>query len=78
MNEDPRMTDEEFLIARERTRMNPDSATSKAAKMVLVDGTSTTAAASALHISDSAVSRGVSRLRKEFPVRVCPNCGHRF
>jgi hypothetical protein len=66
------MTPRQFAAALAGTRMPPDSASSRAARLVLVDGLSMHAAARECGIGHSAVSRAVARIQ---PRETCPTCG---
>lgn len=69
------MTPSQFTRALSGTRMPPDSATARAARLVLVDGLSRNASAKRLGIDIKAVSRAVERLA---PPHRCPACGRKL
>ena len=72
------MTPRQFDLARRVTRMPEDSATTRAARKVLVEGATAYAAAKTLDIHESAVGRAVKRLRAIHEAGVCPCCGQRL
>lgn len=73
------MLAEEFKVRCQVARMDSESKTCVAARMVLVDGLSVTKAALSVPVCPSVVSRGVKRLRAVVVAEVvCPACGHRF
>jgi hypothetical protein len=65
------MTPRQFAAALAGTHMPPDSGSSRAARLVLVDGLSMHAAARECGIGHSAVSRAVARIQ---PRVACPHC----
>jgi hypothetical protein len=69
------MTPHQFYRILGITRMPPDSASARAARMVLVLGSTAYAAAKANKINESAVSRAVKRLRTIADSGLCPCCG---
>jgi hypothetical protein len=66
------MSPRQFQLALAGTRMPPDSASSRAARLVLVEGFSMHGAARECGIGHSAVSRAVARIQ---PRVACPTCG---
>lgn len=67
------MTPTQFARALTDTRMNPEGRTAHAARLVLVDGLTSYAAAQSTGIHESAVSRAVRKLRPETR-QVCQHC----
>lgn len=65
------MTPKQFSAAlAHHPKMQPNGAATRAARLVLVDGLTAYAAAAALAINQSAVSRAVARLVRPH----CPTC----
>lgn len=58
------MNEEDFNMAANLARVDPEAAIRKAAKMVIVDGTTQTAAAKKNGINQHAVSVAVKRINK--------------
>jgi hypothetical protein len=65
------MTPTQFTRALSATRMPADSATARAARMVLVDSVSRNEAARQAGVDPAAVTRAVKRL---MPTEPCPHC----
>jgi predicted DNA-binding protein (UPF0251 family) len=65
------MSPAQFTRALSGTRMPPDSATARAARLVLVEGLSRGEAARRTGIDQAAISRAVQRLQ---PSHACPQC----
>jgi len=65
------MTPTQFAKALGSTRMDPEGKTAQAVRLVLCDGLSDNAAARAVGISPSAVTRARARL---VPRERCPHC----
>jgi predicted DNA-binding protein (UPF0251 family) len=66
------MNPKQFTAALSATRMSPDGAGTKAARLVLVDGLSRHEAAKQVGIDVMTVSRAVARLQ---PPKRCEHCG---
>lgn len=65
------MTPAQFQAALAATQMHEDGATTRAARLVLVDGVSRRRAAAAAGIDLSALKRALQRLDPKSP---CPHC----
>lgn len=68
------MTPAQFTAALAGTRMDPDTASTKAARLVLVDRLSGYEAAHRLGLTEGAVNAKVRKLRAMQPQQPCTRC----
>ena len=70
------MPADQFTTAIALTGANPDSRTSQAARLALVDGLAPHAAAKQIGVQPGNVYRAIAKLTAAIEAGVCPTCGH--
>ena len=75
MSDTQGMSPDQFAIALTLTGANPDSRTSQAARLALVDGLAPHAAAKQIGVQPGNVYRAIAKLTAAIEAGVCPTCG---
>lgn len=69
------MSPDQFATALAVTGADPDSRTSRAARLALVDGLAPHAAAKQIGVQPGNVYRAIAKLTAAIEAGVCPTCG---